>query len=160
MRKVPVFRFGFVIFGAIALSSTAVTAKIITISGTHSIGEIQQKCDAAGGYFSGGLKGGGYGCSTDKTQIICENNGKCKGSVPSAAAPGGDIGTILRGGTHPISGANQGPSGGNKILPPTTTTPSALTKPGLLGGSNGSGSATTTSNKAKLPTSEGGATAK
>ena|SRR6266849_2040664 len=104
MRKVPAFAFGFVMFGALALSSTSTMAKDVSISGTHSIGEIQQKCDAAGGDFAGGLKGGGYGCMNGGkgTSIVCENNGKCKGSVPATTKPG-SIDNILRGGAHPVS---------------------------------------------------------
>jgi hypothetical protein len=51
-----------------------------------------------------------------------------------------------------IRGALQAPSGGTKGLPTTTTAPSALNSPGLLGGS-GAGSAATSGSKAKLPTS-------
>jgi hypothetical protein len=138
--------FGLLVFGAFALSSVPTLAKNITISGTHSIGEIQQKCDAAGGYFSGGLKGGGYGCSnTDAgTQIICENNGKCKGSVPAATAPGNDLGNILRGGTHPVSTTGGGSSGGK----PAGNTHPVMSPPASAGANKGpSGTGTNTIEK-------------
>jgi|NitcycUWRROWE17A_1032939.scaffolds.fasta_scaffold00039_4 hypothetical protein len=115
MRKVPVFAFGLMIFGTFAFSSAPTMAKEVTISGTHGIGEIQQKCEAAGGAFAGGLKDGGYGCMNgDKgTSIVCTNKGKCTGSVPATTRPGNGIVDILRG-NHPVSATGGNTSTGQK----------------------------------------------
>jgi hypothetical protein len=104
MHKVPILAFSFVAFGTLALSGTPATAKEVSISGTHSAGEIRDKCDAAGGVYSGpGSKG--YGCAnSDKgTQIRCDNKGHCVGFVPRTTSPGSGIVNIMRGGTHPVS---------------------------------------------------------
>jgi hypothetical protein len=114
MRKFPGFAFGFAIISTLVLSGTPATAKNVVIGGTHGAGEIQQKCEAAGGVFTGGLKGGGYGCGATSagTTIICTNNGKCTGSVPAKTRPGNGIVNILRG-TPPVS-AKRGSTSGNK----------------------------------------------
>ena len=77
---------------------------------------IQQKCEAAGGDFAGGLKGGGYGCMNGAkgTSIVCTNKGKCQGSVPATVKPGGGIDTILRGGARPVSAKGDNTSTGQK----------------------------------------------
>jgi hypothetical protein len=133
MRKVPVFPFA--IFGALALLSTPMMGREVTIGGTHGAGEIQQKCEAAGGDFAGGLKGGGYGCMNGSkgTSIVCTNNGKCTGSVPAKAPGGGDIGTILRGGS-PVSATGRGTSTGNK---PAGNTHPVITPPVGAGANKG-----------------------
>jgi hypothetical protein len=98
MRRVPIFAFGFAIISALALVGTPAAARTVTISGNHGAGEIQQKCEAAGGDFAGGLKGGGYGCMNGAkgTSIVCDNNGKCKGSVPAGQTGSGGVKGILQ----------------------------------------------------------------
>jgi hypothetical protein len=104
MRKFLVFAFGFAIVSTLVLLGTPATAKNVVISGNHGIGEIQQKCDAAGGVFQGGLKGGGYGCTNFDNGVVvtCTNKGKCSGAVPRKVPPGSIV-DILRGGKHPVS---------------------------------------------------------
>jgi len=66
-----------------ALAKTSVR----NIGGTHSAGELQGKCSAAGGSY-GTYSDGGYYCDNPgKGSVICDKNGKCKGYNPAIAGP-------------------------------------------------------------------------
>ena len=135
MRKVPAFAFGFVMFGALALSSTLTMAGKVSISETQTASELRSNCDAAGGIFSGSLKGGGYACANpDKgTQVRCDAKGHCVGFVPSMTKPGG-INTILHGGTPPVSAKGDSTSTSknpvSKGLKPITASKQPTKQPG------------------------------
>jgi hypothetical protein len=139
-----------------ALISSQAFAKDVQISGKHNVSDIEMHCiDAGGSFFNG--PGGGYGCATQTSTVTCTSKGKCTGTVPAQTGGTGKPVTTL-----PISGALTkssagpagNPSGGNKGL--TTTTPSALTNPNLLGGAGGAGG--TTTSRIKSPTTSTGPT--
>jgi hypothetical protein len=120
------------------LRSVATTANTVTTACGNTDGCV--KCATKGCYD--------YHCRAD---------GSCSITVHPFPKSGVDTSGKL-GVTPPVSaGAAHVPSDGSTKKPTTTAAPT-LTNPGLLG-SSGSGSATTTSSKAKLPTSVGGATA-
>jgi hypothetical protein len=76
------------LLGVVAGATGPVQAenKVIKISGTHSRGEIMDKCKAAGGSFTD-VNGGGYYCeSPNGNGVSCSASGKCEGFVPKTAA--------------------------------------------------------------------------
>ena len=60
------------------------SATTVSISGTHSKGEIKKACGAVGGMSIEGQGGVGYGCfnPNKNTTVACNNKGVCTGYVP------------------------------------------------------------------------------
>src|SRR5690348_237817 len=90
-------------------------AKDITLSGTHSPGEIRKTCDDNGGtYYSGG-GGNSYGCQGQKGSVSCDSNGKCTGSCAKC-------GTAQRG-SGGVKGILQPPKQVGNAPPPPENPP-------------------------------------
>ena len=101
MRRLVTFSLAAVIFAGWA--GLAAAALPIAISGTHSRSEIKSTCAKAGADYYSNLDG--YGCIKNDCDgkggtcgVVCENNGKCTGSVPivKGAPPLGGIKGILK----------------------------------------------------------------
>ena len=88
----------------LAVSGTDAMARKVSIGGTHSPGDIKKACDAVGGVYEGADSKGHYGCANlDKgTEVNCNSDGKCSGTVPSRTVPRGSIVDKLHGG-KPVS---------------------------------------------------------
>jgi hypothetical protein len=118
MRKVSVFAFSFAILSTFALSAAPASARTVNIGGTHSKGDILAHCNAAGGQFSSGLKGGGYSCVNTASgggAVYCTSKGKCKGYTRTTSHP--SLNNILRiGSKPPISTTSQNKPTGKKPL--------------------------------------------
>jgi hypothetical protein len=105
MRNLIVVALGLAAAGLFPNASWALHK--VSISGTHSRGELKGKCDAVGGSCGncGGTKGS-YGCDNPNagTSISCTSGGKCTGWVPRSVPPGRGLGGIL---TPPTAGVKQ-----------------------------------------------------
>jgi hypothetical protein len=82
MRRLVTFSLAAVIFAGWAGLASALP---IAISGTHDRAKIKSVCANAGGDYYSNLDG--YGCINNNCTggpcaVVCENNGKCTGSVP------------------------------------------------------------------------------
>lgn len=108
MRKSIVFLIPFVTGGFI--SSGASAAKVVSISGSHSRGDIKGHCDAIGGSTIAGIGKGGYGCynGANGNSVNCDSKGHCKGVVSRQTGGGGVRGTLA-----PTAGANRTGGGSN-----------------------------------------------
>lgn len=84
--------------GALGLSCNAALAKKVSISGTHSAGQISSTCakiGGAGGTFS--QTSNGYQCVNQNNGILvsCNNKGKCSGDIPRSGRSPHTLGGIL-----------------------------------------------------------------
>jgi len=70
----------------VILGMAAASAGTISLSGTHSRGEIESTCDKVGGMFIVAPKTGGYGCVKGSNMVGCNSKGQCTGSCPNCAA--------------------------------------------------------------------------
>jgi hypothetical protein len=108
MRKSVVFLIPFMTAGFI--SSGASAATVVSLSGSHSRGDIKGHCDAIGGSATGGIGKGGYGCmnGANGNSVSCDSHGHCKGVVSRQTGGGGVRGTLA-----PTAGANRTGGGSN-----------------------------------------------
>jgi hypothetical protein len=98
-----------VFVAALVVSTSASARQIVTLSGTHSRGEVKKDCDASGGAYIS-FHDGSYSCysqSGNGNVVDCNKRGKCTGSIPRQSKPSHTIGGIL----HPPSGVKT--TGGN-----------------------------------------------
>lgn len=126
------------LLAAAVLASTDASATKVTISGTHSRWEIEQKCIVAGGQgYSNGYPGT-YGCKTSKgTSVDCSYaTHKCTGTVPRRSPPSHGLGGILRppSGGFKASGGTALPQGHDRPVRITGFRPPAGVK--TLGGNH------------------------
>ena len=122
MRRLIIFVMALATFGCLADRASAKNISV-SISGTHSKGEIEKTCDKMGGEFYS--KGSGYGCNTEcntsngekgSCGVSCDK-GNCSGSVPAGVHGAGkksDVAAVLGGATEgppakPAKPAKPGP---------------------------------------------------
>jgi hypothetical protein len=73
---------GMFVVAAMGLSSYTASARVVSISGTHSQSEIQNTCAANNGVFLPPDSKGSYGCA--KVGLVtCNRKGVCTGTVPN-----------------------------------------------------------------------------
>jgi hypothetical protein len=128
MRNLTIIALGVVAAGLYPNASWALHK--VSITGTHSRGELKGKCDAVGGSCGncGGTKGS-YGCDNPNagTSISCTSGGKCTGWVPRRVPPGRSLGGIL---TAPTAGVKE--TGGGQVSTKKFAAPTSAVK-GLPG---------------------------
>lgn len=90
--------------GALGLSCNGALAKKVSISGTHSAGQIEATCGNVGGVYAQSRSG--YSCTklcgatgTSNCSVSCNNRGKCTGTVPRGSGSPRTLAGIL----HPPS---------------------------------------------------------
>ncbi|GAC1340911.1 MAG: hypothetical protein NVSMB26_29010 [Beijerinckiaceae bacterium] len=107
MRKSVVF---ISFMTACFISGGASEARVVSLSGSHSRGDIKSHCDAIGGTTTSGIGSGGYGCvnGANGNSVDCDSKGHCKGIVSRQTGGGG-----VRGVLAPTAGADRTGSGGN-----------------------------------------------
>jgi hypothetical protein len=94
---------------AVIVPTNASARQIVTLSGTHSRGEVKNDCNASGGAYIS-FHDGSYSCysqSGNGNVVDCNKSGKCTGSIPRQNKPPRTIGGILQ----PPSGVKT--TGGN-----------------------------------------------
>jgi hypothetical protein len=94
------------IFAVTAAALTgAALAGTVQLSGTHSEGDIQSHCSAAGGVFFGSTSSdSGYGCTAAGGSISCNRAGECTGECATC----GKSPTVAHGGGKTIVGVLSG----------------------------------------------------
>jgi hypothetical protein len=83
---------------AVIVPTNASARQIVTLSGTHSRGEVKKDCDASGGAYIS-FHDGSYSCysqSGNGNVVDCNKGGKCTGSIPRQRKPPRTIGGILQ----------------------------------------------------------------
>jgi hypothetical protein len=83
---------------AVMVSTGACARQIVTLSGTHSRGEVKKDCNASGGAYIS-FHDGSYSCysqSGNGNVVDCNKSGKCTGSIPRQNKPPRTIGGILQ----------------------------------------------------------------
>jgi hypothetical protein len=149
MRRLALIAIGLSVlaFTTLGFLSNAALAAHVTISGTHSTGDIKSHCDAAGGsyYNSGGVYGcfgpGGDVTCSDKTKKCFGTCGNCGAArsvggilKPPTANPGGSKVGSTGGATTPTTPPPKGTGGLTPVQPGGAQQPSGSNRPS--GGSN------------------------
>jgi hypothetical protein len=102
------------------------TAKTVILGGSYSKSTVQKDCNAAGGTFYSGGRGGAYGCNAPGGSVTCSKSGKCTGSCDACRTAGGGLTGVLHGGPN-RSGSSEPSLGTKQGRPVHTTAPPTMT---------------------------------